>query len=192
VIPLFKRQIRAGGPVTITHPEVTRYFMTIPEAVRLVLRAAVLPEGAGRICMLEMGEQVGIVNLAENLIRLSGLEPYRDIPIIFTGMRPGEKLHEELLSKLEWSVPTTVEKLCVIQSDERDGLLIEAGVQQLISALGSLDHPGLLSAIQLLVPECAEPLYSKVQTSVTAARPPKLRAAPPIDLAGVSPRKEAV
>jgi FlaA1/EpsC-like NDP-sugar epimerase len=171
VIPLFRRQISAGGPVTITHPEVTRYFMTIPEAVRLVLRAAVQREAAGRICLLEMGEQVGIVDLAENLIRLSGLEPYRDIPIIFTGMRPGEKLHEELISDLEETVPTRVEKLCVIQSDERDGLLIEAGVEQLVGALSRFDRPELLAAIQLLVPECVEPLRSKL--GATAPRPPK-------------------
>jgi FlaA1/EpsC-like NDP-sugar epimerase len=173
VIPLFKRQIRAGGPVTITHPEVTRYFMTIPEAVRLVLLAGVLREATGRICMLEMGERVGIVELAENLIRLSGLEPYRDIPIIFTGMRPGEKLHEELISDLERTVPTMIEKLRVIQSDERDGLVIEAGIQQLFSALSSSDRPKLLEAIHLLVPECAEPLRGKLLAS--APRPSKAR-----------------
>lgn len=192
VIPLFKRQIRAGGPVTITHPEVTRYFMTIPEAVRLVLRATVLPEATGRICMLEMGQQVGIVELAENLIRLSGLEPYRDVPIIFTGMRPGEKLHEELISGLEQSIPTAVEKLCVIQSDERDDLVIETGLQQLTAALSSLDRSGLLSAIQLLVPECVEPLAGKLQASSPPVRPPRVRAGAPAGLAGVGPRKEMV
>ncbi|HEX2207778.1 MAG TPA: nucleoside-diphosphate sugar epimerase/dehydratase, partial [Longimicrobium sp.] len=89
VIPLFKRQLAAGQPITVTHPEVTRYFMTIPEAVQLVLQAAALPDAGGRICMLEMGEPVRIVELAENLIRLSGLEPYTDVPIVFTGLRPG-------------------------------------------------------------------------------------------------------
>lgn len=163
VIPLFERQIRAGGPVTITHPEVTRYFMTISEAVRLVLRAAVLHEATGRICMLEMGERVGIVELAENLIRLSGYEPYRDIPIVFTGMRPGEKLHEELISDLEWTVPTMIEKLHIIQTDERDGLVIEAGIDQIRNALDTSDRPMLLDAINLLVPECAEPLRSTLR-----------------------------
>lgn len=110
VIPIFKKQIAAGGPVTVTHPEMRRFFMTIPEACQLVLQASAIGEG-GQICVLDMGEPVKIVDLARNLILLSGLKPDEDVKIEFTGMRPGEKLYEELSTMLEDTVPTTHEKI---------------------------------------------------------------------------------
>ena len=100
VIPIFKKQIAAGGPVTVTHPDMRRFFMTIPEACQLVLQALAIGKG-GQICVLDMGQPVKIVDLATNLILLSGLRPGEDIKIEFTGMRPGEKLYEELSTMLE-------------------------------------------------------------------------------------------
>ena len=127
VIPIFKKQITAGGPVTVTHPEMRRFFMTIPEACQLVLQASAIGKG-GQICVLDMGQPVKIVDLARNLILLSGLKPDEDIKIEFTGMRPGEKLYEELSTLLEDTVPTEHEKIRIFMGDsmpERDiqGLL---------------------------------------------------------------------
>ena len=119
VIPLFKKQIASGGPVTVTHPEVIRYFMTIPEAVQLVLQAGAMAQG-GEIFVLDMGEPVRIMDLAEDLIRLSGFEPYVDIPIEIVGLRPGEKLFEELLLDEEGILDTKNEKIFVAKQSKID------------------------------------------------------------------------
>jgi FlaA1/EpsC-like NDP-sugar epimerase len=108
VIPKFKEQIAKGGPVTVTHPDVTRYFMTIPEAARLVVQACTLAEG-GQVYVLDMGEPVRIVELARQMIQLAG----RELPIVFTGLRPGEKLYEELISELDSTVPTSIKRLLI-------------------------------------------------------------------------------
>ena len=173
VVPLFKKQIAAGGPVTVTHPQMTRYFMTIPEAVQLVLRASAAPEAAHRVVMLDMGEPVRIIDLAENLIRLSGLMPYTEMPIVFTGVRPGEKLHEELTGQLEQSLPTSVEKVRIVRTDEPNPHSVERGIEALHATLKSGDEDLLLAAIRELVPECVPPLAAPVEeeTSPTTDAP---------------------
>jgi len=116
VVPLFRRQIEQGGPVTVTHPEVNRYFMTIPEATQMIMQAGAMGEG-GEIFILRMGTPVRIADMARDLIRLSGKEPDRDIKVVFTGLREGEKLYEELITVGEGIVPTGHEKIMVLRSD---------------------------------------------------------------------------
>jgi len=130
VLPLFLDQLKHGGPLTVTDPEMKRYFMTIPEAVSLVLQASTLGQG-GEVFVLDMGEPVMIVNIAEELIRLHGMEPYRDIDIQFTGLRPGEKLFEEILTSEEGTDASCHEKIFVARNsgkytlDELSGILDE-------------------------------------------------------------------
>ncbi len=150
VIPLFKQQLREGGPLTVTHREIIRYFMTIPEAVSLVLQAGALARG-GEIFVLDMGEPVKIVSLAENLIRLSGLEPYKDIDIVFTGLRPGEKLFEELLMDEEGLSSTQNQKIYVGQPLNIDPQEVFAAVEKLRNALWD-ENTDIREMIRDLVP----------------------------------------
>ncbi len=168
VIPLFERQLAAGGPITVTHPMVTRYFMTIPEAAQLVLQAGSLTETAGAIAMLEMGEPVRILDLAEKLIRFSGRVPGKDIQIVFTGLRPGEKLTEEQISALEATVPTSAEKIRISQTQESAGPELVQGLSRLFACLEAGDGDGLLTTLCELVPECVPPLQ---QFHITSSPP---------------------
>lgn len=151
VVPIFQSQILKGGPITVTDPEVTRFFMTIPEATQLVLQAGSMGRG-GEIFVLDMGEQVRIVQLAEELIRLSGLIPYKDIDLVFTGLRPGEKLHEELLLAEEGVIPTSHEKIRVARSSRHNLEELNLQLDRLDHACAALDDDQVLKLLHLLVP----------------------------------------
>lgn len=151
VVPLFKKQIAAGGPVTVTDPQMTRYFMTIPEASQLVLQAGALGHG-GEIFVLDMGEPVKIVELAEKLIRLSGKEPHTDIAITYSGLRPGEKLYEELFYSSEPLHHTAVPKILVADKSARDWAEIERLLTLMQESLLLADPVRLYTLLQQLVP----------------------------------------
>jgi FlaA1/EpsC-like NDP-sugar epimerase len=152
VIPLFLEQIAKGGPVTVTDSKVVRYFMTIPEAAQLVLQAGCIGKG-GDIFVLDMGEPVRILDLAEELIRLSGLVPYEDIDIVFTGLRPGEKLYEELLIDGEGMMPTSHKKIRIAAAVETDLMTVIAELNQLFRLADADDVMGIMHSLRKLVPE---------------------------------------
>jgi FlaA1/EpsC-like NDP-sugar epimerase len=152
VIPLFKKQIERGGPVTVTHPEITRYFMTIPEACELVLEAATMGEG-GEVFVFDMGESVKIVNLAKKMITLSGLRVDRDIEIKYTGLRPGEKLYEELLNNDENSLPTHHPKILVAKVNTPTYAFMEIQVAEMIQLLADGGNNELVAKIKQVIPE---------------------------------------
>jgi FlaA1/EpsC-like NDP-sugar epimerase len=152
VIPRFQKQIAAGGPVTVTHPEITRYFMTIPEACQLVLEASSMGKG-GEIFLFDMGKSVKIVDLAKKMIRLSGLTLGKDIQLIFTGLRPGEKLYEELLSDEENTIPTHHPQILIAKVREYDFNLIQHHLADLNHLLSLQDNDSLIQKMKKIVPE---------------------------------------
>ncbi|HZO41843.1 MAG TPA: nucleoside-diphosphate sugar epimerase/dehydratase [Methylomirabilota bacterium] len=152
VLPLFLEQIKAGGPVTITHPEMRRYFMLIPEAVHLVLHAAALGQG-GDVFVLDMGEQIRIIDLARNVIRLSGFIPEEEIPVKIVGLRPGEKLQEDLVGSDEVATPTSVERILHIESRVAQNLSdLDAEVAALEQFAQAGDQKAVLKKLRELVP----------------------------------------
>jgi len=160
VIPTFKKQIAAGGPVTVTHPKVERYFMTIPEAVGLVLQSATLGKG-GEIFVLDMGKLVKIVDLAKQLIELSGLRPDLDIEIKFTGLRPGEKLFEEISHEAENMLPTGHPKILRFIGDAIPFETLRQALIDLRDKFASVSEEKVKLEIQRLVPEYTPDLIAK-------------------------------
>lgn len=152
VVPLFKEQIAAGGPVTVTHSDVERYFMTIPEAVSLIIQAAALGQG-GEIFVLDMGEPVKITDLAKDLIRLSGFEPDRDISIVFTGLRPGEKLREELFADNESRLLTKHPQIQMARGAPMNDDFLRAAIEKLSTDLQNHDVASIKRKLQEIVPE---------------------------------------
>jgi FlaA1/EpsC-like NDP-sugar epimerase len=152
VVPTFQQQIARGGPVTVTHPNAMRYFMTIPEAAQLVLQASTMSQGA-EIFVLDMGEPVNIVELARNLIRLSGLVPDKDVKIIFTGLRPGEKMYEELRLEGEGLKPTAHSKIRTLDGGEHSFGDVQTWLDELSRMVEARDMNGLVATLKAIVPE---------------------------------------
>ena len=152
VIPLFKEQIANGGPVTVTHPEITRFFMTIPEACRLVMEAATISKG-NEICVFDMGKSVKIVHLAEQMIELSGFRVGEDIQIKYTGLRPGEKLYEEVLADSENTLPTSHDRIRIAKVREYNYDNARATVEELEALSRAVDIPAMVSLMKSTVPE---------------------------------------
>lgn len=152
VIPRFRQQIESGGPVTITDPEITRYFMTIPEACRLVIEAGCMGQG-GEIYIFDMGKSVKIIDLAKKMIALSGLQIGKDIDIVITGLRPGEKLYEELLNNSENTVPTHHEKIMIAKVAQYDFETVQKNVNELTSLFNTQNNISIVKKMKEMVPE---------------------------------------
>ena len=152
VVPLFKKQIEEGGPLTITHPDIIRYFMTIPEACQLVLEAGAMGNG-GEIYIFDMGKAVKIIDLATKIIKLAGYEPYKDIDIKTIGLRPGEKLYEELLNDKSTSLPTYHEKIMIAKVEITNYIELQENLNLLINHAKDFDNYKLVNQMKKIVPE---------------------------------------
>lgn len=152
VIPYFRKQIADGGPVTVTHKDIIRYFMTIPEACQLVLQAGTMGKG-GEIFIFDMGKPVKILNLAKRMIKLSGFEPYRDIDIKITGLRPGEKLYEELLNDKSTTLPTHHPKIMISKEQAKDFEMVNGKIKQIIKYAARFDDEKVVKELKELIPE---------------------------------------
>jgi FlaA1/EpsC-like NDP-sugar epimerase len=161
VVPLFSEQIRKGGPVTVTHPDIRRFFMTIPEAVQLVLQASVLGQG-GDVFVLDMGEQIKIADLARNMIVLSGLVPGKDIEIRYTGLRAGEKLFEELFEEGEQAEPTAHAKINRAVGAPLPSGDLQAWLNSLGRTLSRSEDDELLQQLKRVVPTFQPPMPQRV------------------------------
>jgi FlaA1/EpsC-like NDP-sugar epimerase len=154
VVPIFRAQIERGGPVTVTHPEMTRYFMTIPEAVQLVIQAGDLGSSSGDVFVLEMGEPVRILDLARNMINLAGYEPDEDVAIQFVGPRPGEKIHEELFNVDEQAQPTIADRIVrAVRARPLDPAWVEQSIERLQALVAAGDEAGLADRVVEVVTE---------------------------------------
>jgi len=169
VVPLFQEQINKGGPVTVTHREITRYFMMIPEASQLILQASVIGHG-GEIFVLDMGEPIKISYLAEQMIRLSGKVPDEDIEIIYTGLRPGEKLYEELFHEQEALQSTSHKKILLARYREFEWDRLRTVMDKMKEACISCDEKALRGLLKELVPEWSEVISEATQKPVTISK----------------------
>jgi FlaA1/EpsC-like NDP-sugar epimerase len=160
VISIFREKIKKREPIEVTHPDMKRYFMITSEACQLVLEAATMGKG-GEVFVLEMGNPVKIVELAKSIIELFGLEPDKDIPIVFTNPRPGEKIFEEILVKEEESLPTTNDKIFIAKLAEVDSKELEKGLKELIKAVETNDYEGIINILKKIVPNFNQTNFSK-------------------------------
>ncbi|HTU70974.1 MAG TPA: nucleoside-diphosphate sugar epimerase/dehydratase [Candidatus Baltobacteraceae bacterium] len=186
VVPIFKAQVQSGGPVTITHRDMVRYFMTIPEAVSLVLQAMSMGMD-GEVFVLDMGLPIRILDLAEQVVRLSGLEPYRDIDIVESGVRPGEKLFEEILTDGEGFTRTAHERLFIAKQERLDYAHLNEGVDRLRAAVRRYDTAGAIATLREFVPEYTPLVHAKPAPDREGAQVPAQQRFVRVERAEIAP-----